>query len=58
MILNTYSAHRDPKLWNKPDLFNPERFLENGKVVNADKLIPFGLGNFWPILLNERLKFL
>ncbi|XP_021955195.1 methyl farnesoate epoxidase [Folsomia candida] len=44
VILNTYSAHRDPKLWNKPDLFNPERFLENGKVVNADKLIPFGLG--------------
>ncbi len=44
-ICNLYSAHRDPKIWTEPDKFNPERFLdENGKVVNGEKLIPFGLG--------------
>ncbi|XVF17593.1 hypothetical protein REPUB_Repub10bG0137000 [Reevesia pubescens] len=34
---------QDPKLWEDPTCFNPERF-DNNNEVNAYKLLPFGLG--------------
>ncbi|XP_012541825.2 cytochrome P450 9e2-like [Monomorium pharaonis] len=40
-----YGLHRDPKYFQKPDEFRPERFLdENKKGINSAAYIPFGLG--------------
>lgn len=35
----------DPNLWDKPDEFNPSRFLDaEGNVHKPDFFIPFGVG--------------
>ena len=35
----------DPNYFKNPEQFQPERFLnENGKFVNEDRVIPFGIG--------------
>ncbi|KAK7303842.1 hypothetical protein RJT34_14759 [Clitoria ternatea] len=41
ILTNAWLIHRDPKLWNDPDSFKPERFQNDGEV---NKLIAFGLG--------------
>nr|XP_043613810.1 labd-13Z-ene-9,15,16-triol synthase, chloroplastic-like [Erigeron canadensis] len=46
VFLNVWSIHRDPRYWNNPLEFNPERFLTNkfdykGKDL---KFFPFGSG--------------
>ncbi|XP_029723477.2 cytochrome P450 18a1 [Aedes albopictus] len=39
------SVHMDPTLWDKPEEFNPSRFLDaEGKVHKPDYFIPFGVG--------------
>ncbi|XVE69299.1 hypothetical protein DITRI_Ditri09bG0140800 [Diplodiscus trichospermus] len=45
LLLNAWSIHRDPKLWDEPTSFEPERF-GNGEIDHGDnyKLMPFGLG--------------
>ncbi|XVF17592.1 hypothetical protein REPUB_Repub10bG0136900 [Reevesia pubescens] len=43
LLVNAWAIHRDPKLWDDPTCFNPERF-DNKNEVNAYKLLPFGLG--------------
>ncbi|KAF8028024.1 hypothetical protein BT93_E0821 [Corymbia citriodora subsp. variegata] len=42
VFINIWSIHRDPKLWDDPKSFKPERF-ENEDDVQC-KLLPFGLG--------------
>lgn len=46
VFINTWSMGRDPKLWDSPDEFNPERFL--GKAIDVKgqhfELLPFGSG--------------
>ena len=46
IIPNLYSAMRDPKIWNHPNSFQPERFLsDNGTTLNIpEAFIPFGIG--------------
>ena len=46
VLTNIYAAHRDPKLWDDPTSFRPERFLsEDKKTVKIPKcFIPFSLG--------------
>ncbi|MFT7815177.1 cytochrome P450 2U1 [Arapaima gigas] len=40
-----WAVHRDPTLWEKPDDFNPARFLsESGQVERKEFFIPFGTG--------------
>lgn len=40
-----YGLHRDPKYFERPDEFCPERFLdENKKNINSAAYLPFGLG--------------
>ena len=39
------ACHRDPKLWDKPDQFHPEHFLEGGALVeNKPGFLPYGVG--------------
>ncbi|KAK4797524.1 hypothetical protein SAY86_029850 [Trapa natans] len=47
IIVNAWAIHRDPRLWDDPEAFKPERFqvAEPGKESAAHKMIlPFGLG--------------
>jgi cytochrome P450 len=46
-ILNlyTYGTHRDPKLWDEPEAFRPERFSpEAEKLIPRYAYLPFGGG--------------
>lgn len=46
VLVNVWSIHKDPKNWDDPTSFKPERF-ENGDVKlgeYSNKLMPFGLG--------------
>ena len=41
------SVLSDEKIWEDPEVFRPERFLdENGKCARPDEFIPFSLGEF------------
>ena len=47
VIGNLYGIHNNPKIWQSPREFRPERFItENGTFSVGDKpLFPFGTGN-------------
>ncbi|KAI9296053.1 cytochrome P450 [Neoconidiobolus thromboides FSU 785] len=38
------AKHNLPSLWEDPDNFNPERWLENGKFKNNPNFFPFSIG--------------
>ena len=46
LVLSNLSAcHRDPELWEKPEQFYPEHFLNNGALVeNKPGFLPYGVG--------------
>ncbi|KAK1407211.1 hypothetical protein QVD17_38825 [Tagetes erecta] len=46
IILNVWSIHRDPRYWDKPAEFNPERFLRDKWDYKGNNLVyfPFGSG--------------
>jgi cytochrome P450 len=39
-----YELHRNPKYWDNPDEFNPERFLGDQKKHSMQYFYPFGAG--------------
>ncbi|KAM5565798.1 cytochrome P450 81Q32 [Rosa sericea] len=44
LLVNMWAIHNDPKLWEQPEQFKPERFLTPQKEANGFKLLPFGTG--------------
>ncbi|KAL0449745.1 UNVERIFIED_CONTAM: Protopine 6-monooxygenase [Sesamum latifolium] len=48
LIVNTWKLHRDPRVWDDPLEFRPERFLVKHKEVDVQgkhyELLPFGGG--------------
>ena len=49
LLVNAWSMHRDPKLWEEPTKFKPERFEEINAEREGFKFIPFGIGRrAWP----------
>lgn len=43
VLVNAYAIHRDPTVWDDPEVFKPERF-EKEVIKEGPKLMPFGLG--------------
>lgn len=42
---NIWAIHHDPAIWDSPDEFRPERFLDNqGHLQRREELIPFSIG--------------
>ena len=47
VLTNLWSLHHDPEIWDEPDAFRPQRFLdEEGNFVppKADRFLPFSAG--------------
>ncbi|XP_044080245.1 cytochrome P450 2U1 isoform X2 [Neovison vison] len=45
ILPNLWSVHRDPAIWEKPDDFYPNRFLDDqGQLIKRETFIPFGIG--------------
>ena len=44
-IANITKFHMDPEVFPSPEIFQPERFIdENGKYKKNDQVVPFGIG--------------
>lgn len=41
-MVNAWTIHRDPIVWDDPECFKPERF--EGMELKPWKLMPFGIG--------------
>ncbi len=53
---NIMYIHNDIKYWDKPEIFNPTRFLSSNGEFNASKhkaFVPFGIGR--RVCLGEKL---
>jgi cytochrome P450 len=51
LIMSTYALHRNPTVWDRPDVFDPDRFAQPASVVPAGSsaggrrgYLPFGAG--------------
>ncbi|ROL01460.1 Steroid 17-alpha-hydroxylase/17,20 lyase [Anabarilius grahami] len=45
VLVNMWAIHHDPKHWDEPDRFRPERFLDSsGKRATPASFLPFGAG--------------
>ncbi|KAI8424165.1 hypothetical protein MSG28_002755 [Choristoneura fumiferana] len=43
--VNLTSLHMDKKIWGDPEVFRPERFIDDGQInLSSDKSLPFGAG--------------
>ena len=47
VLVNLHGVHYDPRYWEKPQEFKPERFLDSeGQYKKPDELIPFSIGRY------------
>ncbi|KAG5896790.1 hypothetical protein JTB14_008366 [Gonioctena quinquepunctata] len=45
VLISVYSVHNDRDYWKDPEVFRPERFLnEEGKLIYHERYLPLGLG--------------
>ncbi|KAB1220301.1 Cytochrome P450 81D11 [Morella rubra] len=44
LLVNAWFLHRDPKLWEEPTRFKPERFEATNRETDGFKFVPFGIG--------------
>lgn len=44
ILMNTYSVHADPNIFEEPLSFRPERFIQDNVYVPSKKLTLFGGG--------------
>ena len=45
VLYNTYSVHMDEMYWGDPEVFRPERFIDEKKAYRQDERnLPFGIG--------------
>ena len=45
IICNIWAIHHDPKVWEDPEQFRPERFLDSkGNVCRPQEYMPFSIG--------------
>lgn len=46
ILVNLWALHRHEKLWERPDSFNPDRFMgKRGASINRFAYLPFGMGH-------------
>ena len=52
-MINTWKIHRDPKYWENPNQYNPERFLSSDEKRDKFAWIPFSAGprNWYVIMV-------
>lgn len=44
IFLNNYDLSMSTEFWDKPEEFQPERFLRSGRLIKPDHFLPFGAG--------------
>lgn len=45
VLPNIYAVHSNPEYWDKPEVFNPDRFINDKGMVETNKyFMPFGIG--------------
>ncbi|WZZ72798.1 cytochrome P450 81Q32-like [Brassica napus] len=44
LFINAWAIQRDPKMWDEPEVFKPERFDSEGWKTQHGKFLPFGMG--------------
>jgi len=46
VLVDVYSMQRDPDVWEEPERFMPERFMDGGEVGAGESrwMMPFGMG--------------
>ena len=57
ILPNLWSVHRDPAIWEKPNDFYPDRFLDDqGQLMKKETFSPFGIGQLNFYFLNGIIK--
>ncbi|XP_070569292.1 cytochrome P450 2U1-like [Ptychodera flava] len=45
VMANLWAVHMNEKNWERPEEFDPSRFLDdNGEIVNSERILPFSIG--------------
>lgn len=44
MVLNMCAAHHNTTVWDAPEVFDPQRFLDEAKSAEAENWVTFSLG--------------